>query len=55
MLKTLALAVPRRETTAFATPFPEEVLGVDAEAGGTAVGVCDCADMFEMVSVTKEL
>ena len=54
MLKMFAPAVPRHENTAFAAAFPEEVLGADAVAGGTAVGVMDCVDMFEMVSVTKE-
>jgi hypothetical protein len=54
MLKTLDLAVPSRVDTGFAAAFPEEVLGADAVAGGTAVGVMDCVDMFEMVSVTKE-
>jgi len=33
-----------------AMPFPVEV-----EVGRIAVGVADCADIFEMVSVTKEL
>jgi hypothetical protein len=39
MLKTLDPAVPSRVVTALAAAFPEEVLGADAEAGGTAVGV----------------
>src|SRR6267142_1251022 len=43
--------VPSRVTApADAAPFPVEV-----EAGGTAVGVADCTDMIEMVSVAKEL
>jgi len=43
--------VPSRVTApADATPLPVKV-----EAGGTAVGVADCTDMIEMVSVAKEL
>jgi hypothetical protein len=46
--KVVPLALPRQVEAAFATAFP-------VEEEGTAVGVADCADMVEMVSVAKEL
>ena len=45
----VVLAVLPMRVVAPAGAFPFE-----AEAVGTAVGVADCADMFEMVSVAKE-
>jgi hypothetical protein len=44
---------PSLEAMAFA--FPAEVVGLPKVAVGTAVGMVDCADMVEMVSVAKEL
>ena len=46
----VVLAVLPIRVVAPAGAFPFE----EAEAVGTAVGVADCADMFEMVSVAKE-
>ena len=45
----LAVEPMRMVDPAGAFPFEEE-----AGAVGTAVGVADCADMIEMVSVAKE-
>jgi hypothetical protein len=52
MPKVVLLVLPSLVTApADALPFP-----VEGEAdAGTAVGVVDCMDMIEMVSVTKEL
>ena len=47
MPKVVAFALPRRLVAALVAAFPVEV-------EGTAVGVADCADMMEMVSVAEE-
>ena len=55
MPKVVLAVVPMRVVApAGSLPFPVEDEAV-AAAFGTAVGVVDCTDMFEMVSVTKEL
>jgi hypothetical protein len=55
MLKTVASANPRHAVTAFAAAFPMKVLAAYAGVSSTALGVFNCVNMFEMVSITKEL